>query len=375
MSKLPQPSAQEQAHSQQLQQLIIQKIHQSGGNIAFDEFMHLALYAPHWGYYTSAKLKFGLAGDFTTAAELSPLFAMAMAQQCQQILSLPGHDTILEFGAGSGILAARLLHNLQKMACLPQKYYILELSADLCAQQYATIKQFGEDLLNKVEWLQALPTNKIKGLIIANEVLDALPVKLFQVHTTGIDELCVAVADNGQFIWQTRPYHEAELNKLVVKYKLEPGYQSEYQPQAAAWLKSVADCLAEGVILILDYGFLGEEFYHPDRSSGTLMCHYKHYAHTNPLIYVGLQDITAHVDFSALVASNGLEIAGYSSQAQFLLNCGLLEKLTQFIDDEREYFNLCQQAKILLMPQEMGEIFKVLALASPNTPPLLGFGK
>jgi SAM-dependent MidA family methyltransferase len=373
MSKLPQPSAQEQAHSQQLQQLIIQKIHQAGGNIEFNEFMQLALYAPHWGYYTSARLKFGLAGDFTTAPELSPLFAMAMAQQCQQILCLPEHDSILEFGAGSGILAARLLLNLQKMACLPQKYYILELSADLRALQYATIKQYGEDLLTRVEWLQAWPENKIKGLIIANEVLDAMPVKLFQVHINGIDELCVAV-DNEQFIWQTKPCYELELHKLVAKYKLEPGYQFEYQPQALAWLQSAADYLAEGVILILDYGFLDKEFYHPDRSSGTLMCHYKHYAHTNPLIYVGLQDITVHINFSALDIS-GLKIAGYSSQAQFLLNCGILEQLSQFMDNEREYFNLCQQAKILLMPQEMGEIFKVMALASPNTPALLGFGK
>ncbi len=376
MSQLPIPTASEQVYSEQLRRIIIQKIHAAGGAIPFAEFMQLALYAPQLGYYTGNKYKFGRQGDFITAPELSPLFAQTLARQCQQVLN--DYDTILEFGAGSGILAARLLQTLEQLACLPQQYLILELSADLQQYQRETIKKYVPHLLDRVQWLQTLPKQKIHGIIIANEVMDAMPVNKFQVTEQGVVIFYVAY-ENEQFIWQTNVCADVEIAKLVKKYHLPIGYESEINPQLKGWIQAIADSLASGIVLLIDYGYLQETFYHPQRSMGTLMCHYKHHAHTDPLIYVGLQDITAHVDFTVVgeqAIKSGLRVAGYSNQAQFLLQCGLLQ-IMENVEDKtsKTYFNLSQQAKILLMPQEMGESFKVMALSTADfTESLLGFG-
>jgi SAM-dependent MidA family methyltransferase len=378
MSQLPQPTAPEQTHSQQLKRLIIQKIHHAGGMIPFSEFMQLALYEPQLGYYTGNKHKFGVQGDFITAPELSPLFAQSVAHQCQQVLQHETHNTILEFGAGSGILAANLLQSLEQLDCLPQQYLILELSADLQQFQRETIAAKVPHLVDSVKWLQALPAQKIKGFIIANEVLDAMPVKKFIISKQGINEFYVAVDENEQFIWKEQACDDREILALVEKYQLPTGYQSEYNPQLKAWIQAVSNSLDSGIALLIDYGFLQDIYYHPQRSMGTLMCHYKHHAHTDPLIYAGLQDVTTHVDFTAVgdaAIDCGLQVVGYSHQAQFLMNCGIL-KLLENIEDKQSkaYFNLTQQVKILLMPQEMGEIFKVMALATADIDnDLLGF--
>ncbi|WP_353570112.1 SAM-dependent methyltransferase [Candidatus Albibeggiatoa sp. nov. BB20] len=378
MSQLPQPTAPEQAYSQQLKQVIIQKIHNAGGAIPFAEFMQLALYEPQLGYYTGNKLKFGAQGDFITAPELSPLFAQTLARQCQQVLQHEKHDTILEFGAGSGILAAGLLQTLEQLNCVPKHYLILELSADLKQLQQETIKKQVPHLLERVQWLNTLPEQKISGFVIANEVLDAMPVQKFQVAEQGIEAFYVAVDENEQFIWQTKAYDNAEITALVDKHQLPAGYESEMNPQVKGWIQAIADSLESGVALLIDYGYLQDVFYHPQRSMGTLMCHYKHHAHADPLIHVGLQDITAHVDFTAVGNAGidyGLQVAGYSNQANFLLRCGLLQIMENIEDKEgTEYFNFSQQVKVLVMPQEMGETFKVMALATKNfEQPLLGF--
>ncbi|MCV6639036.1 SAM-dependent methyltransferase [Candidatus Albibeggiatoa sp. nov. NOAA] len=378
MSQLPQPTASEQAYSQQLKQVIIQKIQQAGGAIPFSEFMQLALYEPQLGYYTGNKHKFGAKGDFITAPELSPLFAQTLARQCQQILQNEKHDTILEFGAGSGILAAGLLKSLEQLGCLPQQYLILELSADLKQLQQETIEKHVPHLLDRVQWLYALPEQKINGVVVANEVLDAMPVTKFQATEQGINEYYVAVDENEQFIWQMQTYENQEIASLIEKYQLPADYESEMNPQVKGWIQAIADTLESGIALLIDYGFLQDTFYHPQRSMGTLMCHYKHYAHPDPLIYVGLQDITAHVDFTAVgeaAIESGLQVAGYSNQGNFLMQAGLLQIMESIEDKEsKEYFNFSQQAKILLMPQEMGETFKVMALATADFDDrLLGF--
>lgn len=378
MSQLPQPTVPEQAYSQQLKQIIIQKIQQAGGAILFTEFMQWALYTPQLGYYTGNKYKFGSQGDFITAPELSPLFGQTLARQCQQVLQVAEHDTILEFGAGSGILAATLLHSLEQLDCLPTQYLILEVSADLQQLQRETISQKVPHLLERVTWLNSLPEQSIKGIVIANEVLDAMPVTKFQVTSNGIELFYVAVDENEQFIWQTQPCDDNEVSVLVEQYQLTEGYESEYNPQLKPWIQSVAHCLDSGVALLIDYGFLQDTYYHPQRSMGTIMCHYKHHAHSDPLIYIGLQDITAHVDFSALgmaAIESGLQVAGYSNQAQFLMRCGLLQIMESVEDKQsKAYFNYSQQAKILLMPQEMGEMFKVMALSTSSWDmPLIGF--
>jgi len=378
MSQLPEPTAPEQAYSQQLKQIIIQKIQQAGGAIPFAEFMQLALYEPQWGYYTGNKHKFGAQGDFITAPELSPLFAQTLARQCQQVLQKAKHDTILEFGAGSGILAAGLLESLEQLGCLPAQYLILEVSADLQQFQRETIGQKVPHLLERVTWLQALPEQPIKGMVVANEVLDAMPVTKFQVIQNGIESFYVAVDENEQFIWQTKNCNDSEIATLVEKYQLGDGYESEYNPQLKPWVQAIAGCLDSGVALLIDYGFLQDTYYHPQRSMGTIMCHYKHHAHPDPLMYVGLQDITAHVNFSAVGDSaieSGLQVVGYSNQAQFLMQCGLLDIMESIEDKQsKDYFNYSQQAKVLLMPQEMGEMFKIMALATAEWDmPLLGF--
>ncbi|MEK7991426.1 MAG: SAM-dependent methyltransferase, partial [Thiotrichaceae bacterium] len=378
MSQLPQPTAPEQAYSQQLKQIIIQKIHNAGGAIPFAEFMQLALYEPQLGYYTGNKHKFGAQGDFITAPELSPLFAKTLALQCQQVLQHPAYDTILEFGAGSGILAAELLQTLEQLDCLPEQYLILELSADLKQFQQETIKKHVPHLFERVQWLQTLPEQKISGFVIANEVLDAMPVQKFQVAEHGIEAFYVALDENEQYIWQTKAYDNAEITALVDKHQLSVGYESEFNPQVKGWIQAIAESLESGVVLLIDYGYLQDIFYHPQRSMGTLMCHYKHHAHTDPLIHVGLQDITAHVDFSAVgnaAIDCGLQVVGYSNQAHFLICCGLLQIMENIEDKEsKAYFNFSQQVKILLMPQEMGETFKVMALATEDfKQDLLGF--
>jgi SAM-dependent MidA family methyltransferase len=371
---LPTPTAEEQALGARLQQRIRDEIATAGGAITFARFMELALYAPGLGYYAAGKQKFGAAGDFTTAPELGSLFARCLARPCQAILAELGGGDILEVGAGSGALAADLLLELETLDALPERYLILELGTELRARQAETLRARAPQHLERVHWLDMLPAT-VRAVVLANELLDALPVERFKVTESGVNRLDVA-RENERFAWREQPA-DAPMRARIEPLALPPGYVSEINLQAEAWVRSVADVLQQGVLLLIDYGFPRAEFYHPQRASGTLMCHYRHRAHDDPLVLVGLQDITAHVDFSAIAEAGtgaGLTLAGYTSQAAFLIGCGL-EKLAASSDPDavRAHLALTQQIKKLTLPHEMGELYKVIALGRGLREPLLGF--
>jgi len=371
---LPPPTAEEQALSARLQQRIREEIAAAGGAISFARFMELALYAPELGYYAAGKQKFGAAGDFTTAPELGSLFARCLARPCQDILAELGGGDILEVGAGSGALATDLLLELETLGALPERYLILELGTELRARQAETLRDRAPRFLERVHWLDRLPAG-VRGIVLANELLDALPVERFKVTEAGIHRLDVAW-ENERFAWREEPADEP-VRARIEPLALPPGYLSEINLRAEAWVRSVADVLQQGVMLLVDYGFPRAEFYHPQRTHGTLMCHYRHRAHDDPLVLVGLQDITAHVDFSAVAEAGtgaGLVLAGYTSQAAFLIGCGL-EKLAASSDPEavRAHLDLTRQIKTLTLPHEMGELYKAIALSRGLREPLPGF--
>ena len=374
--RLPPPSTEEQARSTALTDDIRAEINRCGGAIDFSRFMELALYAPGRGYYSGGQQKFGAAGDFITAPELGSLFARCLAQSCRQALAAVGGGDILEAGAGTGALAADLLLALETLDSMPRRYLILELSAELRARQAETLKQKAPHLLGRVHWLDALPDKDFRGVVLGNELLDAMPVERFRVTATGLQQMQVGW-ENGQFAWRERPA-DAAIQQRIGLLGLPAGYASEINFRAEAWVRSMAERLAAGVLLLIDYGFPRAEFYHPQRSTGTLMCHYRHRAHADPLIFPGLQDITAHVDFTAIAEAGhaaGLDLLGYASQAAFLLDSGL-EKIvaTSNPDDARAHLALTQQIKKLTLPHEMGELYKVIALGRGLPGPLAGFG-
>jgi SAM-dependent MidA family methyltransferase len=382
---LPAPDALARAHSERVAELIRREIHATGGQISFARYMELALYSPGLGYYSAGAQKFGEAGDFITAPELSPLFARCLARQCQEILSELHQADILELGAGSGVLAAELLQELEKLKYLPERYFVLELSADLRARQQQLLSEKIPELYERIVWLDGLPSHGFRGIVIANEVLDAMPVHRFQLDAQGMSECFVASQDNS-FVWRTKPLSDPALRQRIqiINAALEthgeiikPGYQSEINLAAEAWLSSMAERLESGLILIIDYGFPQREYYHPDRNMGTLMCHYRHYAHPDPFILPGLQDITSHVDFTALAEAAyaaGLDISGYTTQAHFLIGCGLTQMTDNTtLPNTRQRLNAMQQIKKLTLPSEMGELFKVAAFTRGVEHALCGF--
>lgn len=376
MTTLPTPEAETLAHSQQLLQLIQNEIRQSDGWIDFARFMHLALYQPSLGYYSGGAKKFGQAGDFVTAPEISPLFAQTLAQQVFQILSAVNEGDILELGAGTGRLAWELLLELQTLNKLPTHYYILDVSAHLQAVQRETLQSIlPAELMQRVVWLDKLPTS-FKGMVLANEVLDALPVHLIGRNLDGLFERGVTSIDQA-FSWQDKPLPDGALFEAANALNLPQNYLSEICPAAPALIASLAEVLQQGAMLWIDYGFSAQEYYHPQRSQGTLMCHYRHYAHDDPLIHVGLQDITAHVDFTAIAQAgiaNDLSLAGYTTQAQFLINCGITQVMSRVsAADTAKYLPLAAQAQKLLSPAEMGELFKVIGFTKGLEIDLLGF--
>lgn len=373
-------TAHAQKHSEQLGLLIRNRIEQAGGWLDFFTFMQLALYAPGLGYYTAGRQKFSQlkkdGGDFVTAPEMSSLFGRTIAQQLAQIFhTMPGD--VLELGAGTGKLAADLLLALADLNCLPRQYCILEVSDHLRQVQLETLQaKLPAALLERVYWLSDLPT-EFNGVMLANEVLDAIPVHLLHVTEQGLQERGVVWQDG--FVWQDRALKSAQLQNLVAQQNLPSGYLTEFCPAASALLASLAQSLQRGVILLIDYGFSAQEYYHPQRNQGTLMCHYQHHAHPNPLLYVGLQDITAHVDFTSIAyagVNRGLHLAGYCSQAQFLLNAGILQLMEQVDpDDGARYVPLAAAAQKLLSPAEMGDIFKVMAFTKNLDADLIGFSQ
>jgi SAM-dependent MidA family methyltransferase len=376
-SELPQPSPGAQAYSDRLRAHIVAVIKQVGGQISFSEFMQLALYAPGLGYYNAGAQKLGAQGDFTTAPELSPLFSRCLARQCAQVLQTMAHADLLEVGAGSGIMAADMLAELEQLNSLPHAYFILELSAELRERQQQTIKLHVPHLYHCVHWLDALPGPGFRGLVLGNEVLDAMPVQRFVMAQDQVFEVMVSNGDDGQFAWSQRAADatvEAAVRHLEQQRgeAFADGYSSEINLAAQAWVASIAAILQQGVLLLVDYGFPAHEFYHAQRSMGTLMCHYRHRAHGDPFLHVGLQDITAHVDFTAMAEAAdqaGLEVAGFTTQAHFLLGLGI----EQFVSEAEDTMKLAQQLKQLVLPSEMGELFKVIAFSRGVEIPLDGF--
>lgn len=375
---LPPPPQEALEHSERLRALIVEKIAAAGGAITFAEYMELALYAPGLGYYSAGAQKFGAAGDFVTAPEISPLFGHCVARQSAQVLRVLGGGDLMEVGAGSGAMAADVLSDLDKLACLPEHYFILERSADLRARQRTLLEERVPKLVERVVWIDRLPAEPMRGVVLANELLDALPVHVFTLTETEPHELFVAERA-GKFAWQAKPPSHVDVRKRIdgVRHAeggLPAGYVSEINLAAEAWVRSVGEALSAGMVLIIDYGFPRSEYYHPQRVSGTLMCHYRHHAHDDPFIWPGLQDITAHVDFTAVAEAAdaaGLQVAGYTTQGAFLLACGITEALSGY--DGAAQLRLAQGAKKLTLPHEMGELFKAMALTRYIDDALLGF--
>jgi SAM-dependent MidA family methyltransferase len=372
-TSLPEPGVDEAEHSLRLIELMQSEM--STGPIDFSRFMELALYAPGLGYYSAGKTKFGESGDFVTAPELGNVFARCLARQCAQVLDELNGGDILEAGAGNGALAADILLELENLQQLPRHYYILELSADLRQRQHHRIAGIAPHLLERVRWLDDFPETGFEGIILANELLDAMPVSVFHVMDDGIMQRHVTMEDN-RFAWTDLPA-SPQIRQRVKALGLEGDYCSEINLNAEAWIRSAATTLTRGIMLLIDYGFPQHEYYHPQRNMGTLMCHYRHHAHTDPLAYVGLQDITAHVDFTAMAQAavdSGLDVLGYTSQAAFLMASGLDEIMAgSHPDDARQHLDLTIQVKKLTLPSEMGELFKVLALGKDFDASLIGF--
>ncbi len=378
MNELPAPSAHELEFSAKLARVIREEIAAAAGAIPFSRFMELCLYAPGMGYYSAGRRKFGAGGDFVTAPEISPLFGRALATAVAPLLTSMEGSEILEFGAGSGRLAIDLLGELERLRCLPARYLILERSADLKLRQQQAIGEQLPQLLERVAWIDSLPASGFRGVMLANEVLDAMSVERFRWDGERAALFHVG-SEADAFVWQLADSSETpdRLAGCLEGLDLAAGYESEINTSLQPWLRSVSESLQQGMLLLIDYGYPQHEYFHAQRSSGTLMCHYRHHAHTDPLLWPGLQDITAHVDFTAVAeaaVAAGLAVAGYTTQAWFLLDCGLEELLQQAGPaDSTAYLKAAQQAKTLLLPGEMGERFKCIALTRDVDIPLPGF--
>jgi SAM-dependent MidA family methyltransferase len=357
---LPEPQAEARAASARLSERIRAEIAAGGNWIGFARYMEMALHEPGLGYYAGGAAKLGAPGDFVTAPEMGTLFARTLARQLAELVQ-PG-ETILEIGAGSGALAEALIAELA-----PERYLILETSAELAARQRARLG-------SRAEWLERLP-ERFRGVMLANEVVDAMPVHALAWRREGVMERGVSWID-GAFGWAERPAAGA-LREAARQLRVPVPYESEIGLMARAWIKLLAQRLERGALLIIDYGFPEREFYHPQRAMGTLMCHYRHRAHGDVFFHPGLQDITAHVDFTALARAAreaGLEVLGYCHQTQFLVNCGITDLLgDEDAEDVARYAPLAAEAQKLLSPAEMGELFKVLAVGRGAPQPLLGF--
>jgi SAM-dependent MidA family methyltransferase len=437
-SILPPLSADELHHSQAVERMIRERIAQSGGWLSFEQFMDLVLYAPGLGYYSAGSAKLGASGDFITAPELSDSFSRCVANQCAEVLGANAGGEILEFGAGSGRMAATILESLAALGVMPERYRILEVSADLRERQRARVAQLPEALRSRVEWLDRLPDAPIQGVMLANEVLDALPCKRFVVRDGVARELGVSVDERGVLVEREMStgvatplaasadrHSDHRLadadagagagadasasgnahgdgkrdgrlaralplggfergNELAMAYAhlaaelpqpLPNGYRSELCTRVSPWIAALADHLERGVALLFDYGLPRSHYYHPQRDRGTLRCHFKQRAHDDPFINLGVQDITAWVDFTAVAESavdTGLDVLGFVTQAAFLLGTGIESPLSSDASTV-SHARWAHEARQLLLPGEMGETFKVMALGKSFDAPLRGF--
>jgi SAM-dependent MidA family methyltransferase len=386
---LPPPGDDARAASAALGAIIAAEIAARGGWIPFARYMELALYQPGLGYYAGGSHKFGdhhAGGDFLTAPELTPLFGHALARQAAQILAASAPQ-VIEAGAGSGRLAVDLLNGLDALGCLPERYLILELSGELRARQQALLAEQAPQYADRVEWLDALP-ERFSGCLVGNEVLDAMPTQVVHWNGDGGETMegGVGVVD-GRLVASERPAHGALLEAARALPQAAP-YRSEISLAARAWVSDLSHRLEQGAMILIDYGLPRHELYHPQRNGGTLRCHYRHRVHDDPFWFPGLSDITSHVDFTAAAEAafdSGLEVLGYASQSNFLLNCGIGELMS------RERVGAGDTAgsaaagaadlrargavNVLISPNEMGELFKVIALGRGVPRPLLGFAR
>jgi SAM-dependent MidA family methyltransferase len=372
-------SADEQRHSEAVAALIRTELIRGGGWLTFERFMELALYAPGLGYYSAGSWKLGSGGDFVTAPEVSELFGRCVAAQCAQVLRATGGE-ILELGAGTGALAATILAALDAAGVLPERYAILEVSGDLAARQRARLGSLAPHLRARVVWLERLPQTPLTGVILANEVADALPVRRFSQRGGTVRELGVALAPGGALHAAEGPPDAALAAACAAMFGTPPhslpdGYTSEVNLRVGPWIAALGASLARGVVLLVDYGLPRSHYYHAQRVAGTLRCHFRQRAHDDPFVNLGLQDITAWVDFTRVAEAAsvaGLEVSGFATQAAFLLALGI-ERIVAAAPDAVSGARLAGEARRLVMPEEMGEAFKVMALARGCEAPLQGF--
>jgi SAM-dependent MidA family methyltransferase len=371
--ELPEPTPEELAHSARVAALIREEIAAAGGAIDFARYMERALYAPGLGYYSAGLTKFGAAGDFVTAPELGVVFARCLARAVAPALREVGAGDVLELGPGSGALAVELLLELERLGALPRRYRLLERSADLRERQRDTLTRQCAHLHDRIDWLDAPPAEPWRGVLLANEVIDALPVSLFALRDAGMFARQVGVDAQQRFVWLESAADSTLAHAVTCAIgagidALPRPYRSEVCTWLEPWLAAVTRSLERGVALFVDYGYAAGDYYDPQRNAGTLRCHYRHRAHDDPLILPGIQDITAWVDFDALAragAAAGLTVAAHSTQAEFLMAHGLDEVFAHAYAraaDEVERYALAQQVKRLTLPNEMGERFRVLAL-------------
>ena len=366
---LPVPDDIAQQYSEELIALIKSEIDKGDGTIPFQRYMELVLYAPGLGYYAAGSAKLGEQGDFVTAPEISSLFSQALANAIMPVVDQD--QIILEVGAGRGRMAADILIYLSQKNKLPKEYWILELSADLRERQKQTIQDMSPELIDRVKWLDELPEH-FSGVVLANELLDAMPVQLFQKTENDINEVNITWRED-KFLFQLKSSFDERLVTRVKEIEsglgseFNSGYVSEINFAAEDWIKSIAERLQQGVIVLIDYGFPRHEYYHEQRNQGTLMCHYRHRTHPDVFVYPGLQDITAHVDFTAMADAAleaNMKVIGYTNQANFLIGAGLMQLAALNEDaDVQKQMEIATQIKKLTLPHEMGELFKVIGFS------------
>ncbi len=377
---LPPLTAVEREHSDRLRRRICEEIERAGGWIDFGRYMELALYEPGLGYYSAGARKLGAAGDFVTAPEISPLFSRCLARQYAEIADCLAPCDILELGAGSGVMAAEVLAELARLGSLPGRYAILEVSADLRERQRETLQKQAPEQVERVVWLDALPAG-FSGVVLANEVLDAFPVERFRIRGKEVNALGVTW-QLGRLDWSEV---RADAGLLTAVRRIEEalgqpwpdGYTSEICLRIGPWLAGLGAAIERGVMLFVDYGLPRAQYYRAERSDGTLLCHFRHRYHDDPFLNPGLQDIGAWVDFTAVAeaaVAAGLEVAGFTTQAHFLIGTGLESLLANPTDiDLALRLQASRQAMVLTLPGEMGERFKVIGLTKGYDRPLTGF--
>ena len=380
-SALPEPNDAERERAEAVGAVLRERMAAGGGALPFDQFMRTALYEPGLGYYVGGRERLGRGGDFVTAPELTPFFGYTVAGQVVDILARTGGGDVVEAGAGSGVLAAQLLAELERLGNLPERYRILEVSPDLADRQRRTLERTLPHLMERVEWLEDFPAEPWNGVVVANELLDSLPVHRVRITEEGLKELYVAPDEAGGFQWQEGPLSDPLIaDGLGDLEGLPVGMETEVNLEAPAWVAQAAQNLERGALLLIDYGHPAAELYSPGRVRGTLMCHFRHRAHDDPFYLPGVQDITAHVDFSAVAEAAegaGLEVGGFAAQAQFLVNLGLTHRVEEYLGaggvSDEEQLQLATALKQLTLPQGMGESFKALLLVKGLEGPFPGF--